>query len=230
MSMGISERFDDQRNRTALTRVQPHLDDGEKVQHWVRVRHSDTYKEGFAYVTNRRLLLKWQGRASGGRQEFRWEELESWGIEAEASGGPLLCVESEGDDVTVQMPARSHSVAQRVSNFLRHFAERAPKPSSSLRSPGKEDFKPHENVEVVRQRRSALGQTRRILVTIGGVALIVLATLIIPLPGPWSIFVTIAGLAVLATEYDWAQDLSDFLRDKYEEARRKIKSRRQSVG
>lgn len=230
MSMGISDRLDDQRNRTAFSRALPHLDDDEEIHHWVRIRHSEARKEGFAYVTEKRLLLKWQGHTAEGHQEFLWTEVQSWGIETDVSGGPVLCVESEGSEATVQMPARSRGVAQRVSDFLHHFARLAPRPSRSLQQPGKENFKPHETVEVLRQKRSALGQTRRILVTIIGIALIVFATLIIPLPGPWSILLNIAGLAVLATEYDWAQDLSDFLRDKYEEARRKIKARRQSVG
>ncbi|MDQ4143710.1 MAG: PGPGW domain-containing protein [Actinomycetota bacterium] len=230
MIMGLTERFEDQRERTALGRAQPYLEEDEEILHWARVRHSDTRKEGFAYVTARRLLLRWQGRTADGHQEFRWEELRSWGIQPDASGGPVLCVEADEQDAILQIPARSHGVARRVSDFLRHFARQAPSPSRALSGPDKEGFEPHEDVEVTPQRRSALGQTRRILVTVIGLALIVVATLIIPLPGPWSILLTIAGLAVLATEYDWAQDLSDFLRDKYEDARRKIKARRQSVG
>ena len=127
------------------------------------------------------------------------------------------------------MPARSRGVADRVSTFLRHFAKRAPKPRRSLTKANAESFKPHETVEITQERRSALGQTKRIVVTVIGVALIVFAILIIPLPGPWSILLSIAGLAVLATEYDWAKDLSDYLKDKYEDARTKIKARRQSA-
>ena len=227
--MGLAERFDDQRNRAALSRAEPYLDEGEEVLEWVRVLHSENRKEGFAYVTERRLLLRWQGRAAEGHQEFRWDEVESWGIEADASGGPVLCVESDDDGSVVQMPARSRGVAERVSGFLRQFANRAPKPRRSLSKADAETFKPHEVIEVTQEKRSALGQTKRIVVTIIGVALIVFAGLIIPLPGPWSILLTIAGLAVLATEYDWAKDLSDFFKDKYEAARTKIRARRQSA-
>ena len=227
--MGLAERFDDQRNRTAISRALPFLEEDEEIVHWVRVRHTETRKEGFAYLTERRLLLRWEGRKVDAHQEFRWHQVEAWGVEAEASGGPRLCVEAEAGETVVQIPARSRGVAERVSHFLRHFAHRAPKPKRSLATPDTEHFKPQETVEVTQERRSALGQTKRLIVTIIGVALIVFALLIIPLPGPWSILLTIAGLAVLATEYDWAQDLSDFFRDKYEDAKAKIKARRQSA-
>ena len=227
--MGLAERFDDQRNRVAFNRALPYLDDDEEILHWARVLHRETRKEGIAYVTERRLLLRWQGGSVDRHQEFRWEELQSWGVEADASGGPMLCVEADDKECVVQLPARSRGVAERVSSFLRQLAKRAPKPRRSLTTTDGDNFKPHEAIEVTQERRTALGQTKRIVVTIIGVALIVLATLIIPLPGPWSILLTIAGLAVLATEYDWAKDLSDFFKDKYEEARTKIKARRQSA-
>lgn len=227
--MGLAERFDDQRNRVAFNRALPYLDDDEEILHWARVLSSESRKEGIAYVTERRLLVRWQGRTSDGHQEFRWEELQAWGIEADASGGPMLCVEADGEDCVVQLPARSRGVADRVSSFLHQFARRAPRPRRSLTKADAETFKPHESVQVMQERRTPLGQTKRIVVTVIGVALVVFAVLIIPLPGPWSILLSIAGLAVLATEYDWAKDVSDFLKDKYDDARTKIKARRQSA-
>jgi hypothetical protein len=50
--------------------------------------------------------------------------------------------------------------------------------------------------------------------TLIGIALIVIAVLIGFLPGPWSIPLVIAGLAVLAREYDWAKDLLEWFKDK----------------
>ena len=225
--MGLAERFDDQRNRTAMSRALPYLEQDEEIVHWVRVRHLETRKEGFAYLTERRLLLRWQGRRSEGHQDFRWEEVEAWGIEAEGSGGPLLCVEAGETDAIVELPARSRGVAERVSRFLQHFSRRAPKPVRSLKPSRAHRFKLREPVQVTHERKNAIGQTKRIVVTIIGIAMIVFALIIIPLPGPWSILLSIAGLAVLATEYDWAQDFLDFMKDKYAEARSKIKARRQ---
>ena len=227
--MGLAERFDDQRNRTAMSRALPYLEDDEEIVHWVRIRHVESRKEGFAYLTERRLLLRWQGRRSEGHQDFRWEEVEAWGIEAEESSSPVLCIEAGESDAVVELPARSRGVAQRVSHFLRHFSRRAPKPKRSLTPARADRFTLQEPVEVTHERKNAIGQTKRIIVTVIGIAMIVFALVIIPLPGPWSILLSIAGLAVLATEYDWAQDFLDFMKDKYADARSKIKARRQSA-
>lgn len=230
MSMGITERFDDQRNRTARSRAQPYLDDGEEIHHWVRVRHTEMRKEGVAYVTDRRLLLRWQGRTADGHQDFRWEHVESWGVEPDAEGGPVLCVESDDGHAKVQMPARSRGVAERVSGFLHHFAKRAPQPSRDLNQPDKENFAPHRSVDVIHEKRSAIGQTKRIVVTVVGIALILFGIALgwLPLLPFW--LPVIAGLALLASEYDWAKDVFDYFKDKYEGTRDKIKARRQSVG
>ena len=228
--MGIADRLREQRNRQVLSRAEPHLSDGETVVEWVRVKHCEVpRKDGFAYVTEQRLLVRWQGRAEG-HQAFGWEEVMSWGVEPEADGGPILHVESDAEDARIQMPARSPRVAQRISDFLRSFGKRAPKPRRAPRGPHADRLAPQAEVTVAQRRRTAIGQTKRIVVTIVGVALLAIAVLIIPLPGPWSILLSLAGLATLATEYDWAQDVADFFRDKYEDAKNKIKSRRRSTG
>jgi uncharacterized protein (TIGR02611 family) len=56
--------------------------------------------------------------------------------------------------------------------------------------------------------------TKRIVIFVVGVALVLLGILLIPLPGPFSIPLMIAGLAVLATEYVWAEKVLDTVKDK----------------
>ena len=60
--------------------------------------------------------------------------------------------------------------------------------------------------------------TKRIVVLVVGVTLVVLGIALIPLPGPFSIPLMIAGLAVLATEYVWAQRALDTVKDKAQKA------------
>jgi uncharacterized protein (TIGR02611 family) len=60
--------------------------------------------------------------------------------------------------------------------------------------------------------------TKRLVVFVVGVALFVLGIVLIPLPGPFSIPLMIAGLAVLATEYVWAQRALDTVRDRAKRA------------
>jgi uncharacterized protein (TIGR02611 family) len=60
--------------------------------------------------------------------------------------------------------------------------------------------------------------TKRIVVFVLGVSLVVLGIALIPLPGPFSIPLMIAGLAVLATEYVWAEKALDRVKDKAKQA------------
>jgi uncharacterized protein (TIGR02611 family) len=60
--------------------------------------------------------------------------------------------------------------------------------------------------------------TKRIVIFVVGVALVLLGILLIPVPGPFSIPLMIAGLAVLATEYVWAQRVLDVAKDKAKQA------------
>lgn len=57
--------------------------------------------------------------------------------------------------------------------------------------------------------RVMVRSTRRIVVFLAGTSLIALGFVLIPLPGPgWA--VVIAGLAVLATEFTWAERLLQY--------------------
>ena len=60
--------------------------------------------------------------------------------------------------------------------------------------------------------------TKRIAIFVVGVALILLGIALIPLPGPFSIRLMIAGLAVPATEYVWAERVLDTVKDRAKRA------------
>jgi uncharacterized protein (TIGR02611 family) len=72
--------------------------------------------------------------------------------------------------------------------------------------------------------------TKLIVVFVVGVALVVLGIALIPLPGPFSIPLMVAGLAVLATEFVWAERMLDAVKDKTTQAtdlvKRKVLRRR----
>jgi hypothetical protein len=62
---------------------------------------------------------------------------------------------------------------------------------------------------------------KRIFVTIAGVLVILIGIVLIPLPGPgWAI--VFAGLAILATEYVWAQRLLAYAKQKALNAKDKV--------
>lgn len=56
--------------------------------------------------------------------------------------------------------------------------------------------------------------SKRAAVFVVGVALFVLGVALIPLPGPFSIPLMIAGLAVLATEFVWAERMLDKVKEQ----------------
>lgn len=66
--------------------------------------------------------------------------------------------------------------------------------------------------------RFILRSTKRAVIFVVGVALVLLGVALIPLPGPFSIPLMIAGLAVLATEYVWAERALDTAKDKAKQA------------
>ncbi|HEY7660434.1 MAG TPA: PGPGW domain-containing protein [Actinomycetota bacterium] len=67
---------------------------------------------------------------------------------------------------------------------------------------------------------------KRIAVSIVGFALVVIGLLMLVLPGP-GILVIIAGLAILATEYVWAQRALNYAKQKAEQAKNKVLRRKE---
>lgn len=62
---------------------------------------------------------------------------------------------------------------------------------------------------------------KRIAVTVAGLVLLAAGLVMMVLPGP-GVLVIIAGLAVLATEYVWAQRMLNFAKGKAEQAKNKV--------
>ena len=225
--MGLLRRISEMRKDHILSYARPHLEEGEEIAHWVRARHPDKRRtEGFMFVTSKRFILCWTA-SDLEPHSLEWEEIEAWGVDDEVRGGPVLFIERDHAPAVAQMPVTTNGMAVTVSHFVREFARRAPAPVD----PPQEElwgrrFAPRSDVNVSPEARSLAGQARRIVVTIIGLVLVIGGVAIIPLPGPWSFPVIIAGLAVLASEYDWAKDVRDWVRERYKAAKRMIRSRR----
>lgn len=73
--------------------------------------------------------------------------------------------------------------------------------------------------------RVILRNGKRIAVFVVGVALLVAGLAMMVLPGP-GLLVIIAGLAVLATEFAWAEHLLDTAKEKAGQAKDAVTSRR----
>ena len=224
--MGVSSFIGEQRSKQIEGHARPYLEDGEVILYWAHARDPESRKQGYAYVTDRRFIVHWSGGADG-HAPIEWSEIRSWGIDRDPSRGPLLGVQTSVASVYVQVPVGSPATAARCTGFLREFARHVTSADEKFKSGvhgGR--FDPGVDQEVVHRPRSITAFTRRLLVTILGVVLVATGIAIVPLPGPWSLPIILAGLAILGSEYDIATDILNWSKEKYQIAARKLKSRR----
>jgi uncharacterized protein (TIGR02611 family) len=227
--VGLLQRIAEQREQQILSHAAPYLEDDEEVVHWVRTRNFEGRRgRGFLYLTSQRVVLVWTvGKSEPAHSE--WHLIEAWGVNPETEGGPLLAVECEGQDIHAKLPVTTAEMARDVRGFLRTFASNAPTPRRTLKPrahPG--PYHSHAEVDVKPAHRNLASFTKRAIVTILGLFLVIGGILMIPLPGPWSFPVIIGGLAVLATEYDWADDMRDWVKRRSKQIADKVRGRRKS--
>jgi len=226
----VTDRLAKQRDKQVLLHAEPHLDRDEEVIEWVRAQHPEKRRQGYAFVTSRKLLVVWPSDADG-HGAFEWMDIRSWGVDREAAGGPILGIEAEqSQTMLVHFPVRSHSTARRVTRFLRRFARLAPSPSRRIAHRGVAALDTDPSVVVEPQRRSAAALTRRIAIAVLGLLLVAGGIVITPIPGPWSLPLVLAGLAFLASEFDWATDVRDWLKDTSRRTTERLRSRGNAEG
>lgn len=76
---------------------------------------------------------------------------------------------------------------------------------------------------VARVTRFVHREGKRVGVGLTGGVIVVLGIILMPLPGPGTLIV-LAGLAVLATQFAWARELRDRIRDRAREALDRIRA------
>jgi len=72
-----------------------------------------------------------------------------------------------------------------------------------------------------------LHHTKRVVIAVIGITVILIGLAFFVLPGP-GLLIVIVGLAVLATEFAWAQGLLHKARERYELTKDKIKAKLES--
>jgi uncharacterized protein (TIGR02611 family) len=224
--VGLLSRIAQTREEQILSHAEPFLEDGEEIIHWVRARNFEGKRaRGFLYLTTSRVILCWT-RGPGDDGGAEWHQIEAWGVNRNIDGGPVIAVECEGVEICAQMPVMTPGMAEEVRTFLRTFADSAPAPRRTLSPqspPGR--FESDGEVDVEAKRRSVTEHTKRVLITVLGVVMVIGGMLITPLPGPWSFPIILAGLAVLATEYDWADDALDWMKRSSKQIADKVRGR-----
>jgi hypothetical protein len=222
-----SDLFTEQREKHVFSHAKPHLEVDEEIVGWARAHHPEERRHGFAYLTTRRFLVVWSGHHDGQRA-ICWPEIVAWGVDSRAERGPLLGIESAHHRIFVHMPARNQAGADRARAFLGKLERLVPHTRRRLRKPGhRHAFETDlSKIEINRIKLSPREMTKRIVITMLGVLLIFTGAVITPIPGPWSFPILLAGLAVLASEYEWAHDVLEWVRAKSRSARERFTARR----
>jgi hypothetical protein len=224
----VLKKLSEQREKLIVSQAEPYLADDEEVLFWTRARPFEGRGDGFVFLSRRRVVVHWTGRTDA-PGSFEWGDIHSWGVSAESIGGPVLAIETDDGSVCfVQLRVDTPAMAEYVGKFIENFASLAPTPRRDL-SEGEHigDFQAVESVDVPLHPRGMTEKVKRSVVTVVGLSMILFAVLIIPLPGPWSILISIAGFALLASEYDWAKDALGWMRKQYQDAKEKLRARRQ---
>ncbi len=226
--MGLLQKISEIRERQILDHAAPCLDKGERVTHWVRVRDPGRRGGGVLYLTDRRVVLYWTGWSSE-PTAIGWQEIRAWGVDREPDRGPVLGIETAEATRFVQILVGTDPMVEKANSFLARFAEIAPEPLGPLaESSHPHDYHAASSMRVRKERKSVASRTRRVVITVLGVVLIALGIVLLVIPGP-GILVVLAGLAVLGSEYDWAQDILAWARQRYRVTAQKLKARRSST-
>ena len=225
--MGLVQRIADIRQDNILGHARPHTDETDRVVGWIRIRRAVGPRgAGFLYLTETSLILHWI-LGNHETEVVRLDDIKTWGVNKSASIGPIIGIETSSDGYFLQVPTMTHLTAQHASAFLETFAKQVPNGDTELSEVHDlGTFETPTEFDVFKRRKSLVGMTRRILVTVLGVLMIAFAILIIPVPGPWSLLLNIAGLALLSSEYDWAQDILGWIKQKYAAAKKRVSGRK----
>ncbi|HEV3472994.1 MAG TPA: PGPGW domain-containing protein [Actinomycetota bacterium] len=217
-------KLSETRRKHILGHVEAHLDDGEAIVQWGRVRHPERNSQGFLFLTSARCIIRW--RDEDEVRSYPWAEIIAWGVNKDARRGPILSIETAQDEESAQLQIGSKALALGAGRVVRAFARLAPKEASNVKVADHRRIDPEAELVVEKEKLTPQGLARRILIGVVGVAFLVVALAIIPLPGPWSFLLVIAAFALLAREFDWAEDTLDWIKDKYEKAKQRVRSSR----
>jgi uncharacterized protein (TIGR02611 family) len=210
------------RERLILDRLRPLLSARERPLAWAHVRRPEDGRDGLVVLTAARCVVHWSGEEPPGRV-VAWQELTSWEVQGDRRGGLVLRFDTPTGAVGIRLPANSRARVRRAAALMQSVAELAPpQPGRRARPPDGSDLR------LLVQRRGVRGHVRRALVTVLGLAVILVGVLFASpfVPGPGMLTV-LAGLAILAREYDLAKDLHHWGKRQVDRLLKRFRARRQ---
>ena len=227
--MGLGRKLADFREKQILEHAEPFLEEGETVLAWVRTTRPHSSSRGFLFVTEKRIVVSWSKVGPDVNKDIRWDQIRAWGLASDGGRGPLLAIETDDALSECHLLVGTEGMVESANRFLVHLVDKAPPSRHPLTRVDDPTAYRTSLIRLERERRTVRKHTQRAVVTIIGLCLIVFAFLIGWIPGPWSIPLVLAGLAVLATEYDWADDFLTWARQRYLKTKAKLKARRSAA-
>ena len=193
------ERLRRVRERLVLGPILHHINGDEEVLAWTHARVPGTHAPAVLVVTDQRCVLH---VASSSIPDISTPLSELSGFRLNRHKPEVvrvhLCGESREVDVELSLTnrIRSRAVGRVLAALTRHNVA------------GPDTFDPAATSPLPPMVRNARHHARRVLVTVVGV-LVLLVSLAFAspfLPGPGAL-TAVAGIALLAREYEWARDL-----------------------
>lgn len=225
---GLLSRIAEARERQVLSHAKEALDPTDLVLAWARVRHPENRSRGFVYVTARCFVVYWTGIGSN-PQAVPLKEIKAWGVDRSSGGGPILGIESGSVTTFAEMIVGTDGMVDMVNAFLETFAQYAPQPREQLKSSKHpRDYEAKRGMKVVKERKTMATHTRRVGLSAVGAVILVAGIVLLFIPGP-GILVVLLGLSILAREYDWAEDLMHWARNRYRHVADRLKERTHST-
>lgn len=187
------------RERLVLGPVLRYLDGDEELLAWTHANIPGTRAPGVLIVTNHHCLVH---VASSSVSDVTTPLAQLWGFKLNRRNPEIVRVRLVGDESELDVEllltnrVRSRSVGRVLSALTQH----------EVAAP--DTFDPKLTSPIPPMVRSVRHHARRVWVTVLGVLVLLLSAVFASpfVPGPGAL-TAVAGIAILAREYEWARDL-----------------------
>jgi len=201
-----------------LGQVRPLLEGDEHVVVWAHVQSPEGDQPGLLSMTGERCRVHWSPRDEA-TASFSWLELTAWELSTSVRTGALLTMVAGNQRLEMVLPLSTGTRANNATRVVEHLARHAP---AATGGGGQAPARP-----LAAEQRGWRGHARRVAVTVVGMLVVLISAVFASpfVPGPGAL-TFLAGLAILAKEYDWARDVHHWMKRKFDRLWRWLRERR----